>query len=138
MSTEKKGNFWDRLKDERRRLGLTQDQMAEVGGVSKGSQVGYESGARPPTLTYLDRLLDAEVDVMFVLSGRRLDDVALDRFDWELHDKILETIEIWLQESKRALPFEKKMELLRLFVNHFSKAKTVDLPFIHQTLKLAA
>ncbi|SFJ25217.1 helix-turn-helix domain-containing protein [Albimonas pacifica] len=59
-----------RLREERKRLGLTQIQLAEHGGVSLSSQKLYEKG-RSPACTYLAVLDGIGVDVLYVLTGRR-------------------------------------------------------------------
>lgn len=70
----------DRLRGERRRLGLNQSEMGEKGGVSRNSQVAYESGKTPFNSEYLSAILEQGVDIAYVLTGRRtqllLDDEA--------------------------------------------------------------
>lgn len=60
-----------RLRSERERLGLTQQQMGEAGGVSVISQRHYEAGRRVPDAEYLCRVAALEVDLLFVLRGTR-------------------------------------------------------------------
>lgn len=63
-----------RLREERERLGLTQEQFAAIGGIKKRAQVRYESGDRAPDAGYLLRLAaseDPQVDIQYVLSGVR-------------------------------------------------------------------
>ena len=59
-----------RLLEERGRLGMTQTQLAEVGGVSKGSQILYEKG-KPFTSDYLNAVAEAGLDVLFLITGQR-------------------------------------------------------------------
>lgn len=63
-----------RLKEERKRLKLTQAKFAELGGVSKWSQLDYEKGTAVPNAAYLQQLLPHGVDVVYVLSGERASD----------------------------------------------------------------
>ena len=63
--------FSDRLREERKRLSLTQADMAAAGGVKPNAQVHYESGDRAPTSDYLNRLVGAGIDVPFLFTGRR-------------------------------------------------------------------
>jgi phage repressor protein C with HTH and peptisase S24 domain len=60
-----------RLASERQRLGLSQPQLGESCGVSKTSQVNYESGKRSPDTAYLSAAMRIGVDVLFVISGNR-------------------------------------------------------------------
>lgn len=58
-----------RLKVERERLGLSQDQMAEHCGVSRPTQYRYESGKGSPTGDYVNAAAKLGVNVQFVLVG---------------------------------------------------------------------
>lgn len=60
-----------RLREERDRLGLNQVDFGTLGGVSRRSQVAYESGDGAPDADYLVKIADAGVDVLYVLTGRR-------------------------------------------------------------------
>lgn len=51
-------------------MNLTLTGMASLGGVSRGSQILYEKG-KPPTLDYLEALMDAGADGMYILTGQR-------------------------------------------------------------------
>ncbi|MGP1716406.1 MAG: helix-turn-helix domain-containing protein [Methylophilus sp.] len=61
----------DRLKFERRRMGLLQGEFAKLGGVSITSQSFYETGKNWPTMEYLENLRKNGVDVCFLASGQR-------------------------------------------------------------------
>lgn len=60
-----------RLKDERKRFGLTQDEMAVQLGVSRYAQLNFEKDINLPGGAYLLAALDRGVDVMYVLTGHR-------------------------------------------------------------------
>ncbi|WP_433692421.1 helix-turn-helix domain-containing protein [Herbaspirillum seropedicae] len=62
-------DFKTRLKEERKRLGLNQEKFAQIGGVSKDTQVNYESGLRVPDVDYLIAVGAAGVDTQYLLSG---------------------------------------------------------------------
>ena len=64
-------NFSERLKAERKRIGLNQADLGAVGGVSKGAQLNYESGERSPTAEYLQAIAGAGIDVGYLLTGFR-------------------------------------------------------------------
>lgn len=61
-----------RLKSERLRLGLTQEEMAKVGGVARNAQVYYEKGDRHPDTQYLALVHAVGVDVSYVVTGARI------------------------------------------------------------------
>lgn len=75
-------SFPDRLRMERRRLGHTQEQFAELGGVSKTAQYMYEAGRNWPTCEYIESLRSNGVDVAFLATGSRM--LASKETDWEL------------------------------------------------------
>ncbi|XUK66218.1 Transcriptional regulator [Pseudomonas yamanorum] len=62
----------DRLREERTRLGLTQAELAFRGGVKVNAQNIYERGLRVPNALYLAAVATAGVDVLYVLTGRRI------------------------------------------------------------------
>lgn len=51
--------------------GVTQAEMAEIGGVSLATQQNYEAQRTRPTTEYLQRLAVAGYDVNFLLTGKR-------------------------------------------------------------------
>ncbi|WP_342133514.1 helix-turn-helix domain-containing protein [Hydrogenophaga sp. OTU3427] len=63
--------FGARLREERLRVGLTQVQMAEVGGIKRTTQHLYESDVRTPDLDYLVRVRDAGLDLSYLVLGYR-------------------------------------------------------------------
>jgi len=60
-----------RLRDERKRCGLTQDQAAAACGIVKRTQANYEAGASDATATYLSRAWAMGFDVPYILTGVR-------------------------------------------------------------------
>ena len=64
-----------RLADERKRLGLTPDESAALGGIGRASHYRYESGAKAPPTEYLLALAAHGLDVLYVLTGQRGKDV---------------------------------------------------------------
>lgn len=70
-----------RLREERKRLKLSQEKFGHLGGVSKAAQYLYESEKNWPTLEYLEALRLRGVDVGFIATGKR---VNQDNLDWEL------------------------------------------------------
>lgn len=61
--------FSNRLRDERKRLNLSQEEFAALGGVKKGAQFNYENGSRSPDAEYLMAIAKAGVDIQFLLTG---------------------------------------------------------------------
>lgn len=64
-------SFGSRLAEERKRLGLKQAEFAGRVGTDVPKQSLYENDRRELRAEYLARLVDAEVDVVYVLTARR-------------------------------------------------------------------
>jgi transcriptional regulator with XRE-family HTH domain len=60
-----------RLREERKRLGLTQQEFAALGGIASNAQAHYESGERQPKSGYLVGVAAGGVDILYVLLGQR-------------------------------------------------------------------
>ncbi|WP_339495380.1 helix-turn-helix domain-containing protein [Pseudomonas sp. RA_105y_Pfl2_P56] len=61
-----------RLREERKKSGLTQDQIAEVLGISKRTQANYEAGSSDAPAWYLSKVMrEPGFDVHYILSGQR-------------------------------------------------------------------
>lgn len=64
-------DFGTRLIEERKRMSLNQTEFGKIGGVTKTSQINYESGERKPNVDYLQAISAAGVDVQYILTGIR-------------------------------------------------------------------
>ena len=60
-----------RLREERERLGFSQEAFGVVGGVQKRAQINYEKGERHPDSAYLAAIAAAGADVLYILTGQR-------------------------------------------------------------------
>lgn len=63
--------FGERLKQERLRLGLSQENLASVGGVQRGAQIKYEKNERLPDAGYVSSIANIGIDVQYLLTGRK-------------------------------------------------------------------
>jgi transcriptional regulator with XRE-family HTH domain len=71
----------NRLKAERKRLGLSQEALGARGGVATNAQGNYEGDKRTPDANYLAGVSAAGVDVLYVLTGQKtLRDIDLTTF----------------------------------------------------------
>ena len=62
-------NMGARLKEERKRLGLSQQELGALGGIEANAQGMYERGTRFPNSTYLSSIAKAGVDILYVVTG---------------------------------------------------------------------
>jgi transcriptional regulator with XRE-family HTH domain len=65
--------FGARLAEERKRLGLKQAEFAALVGTDVPKQSLYENDRRELRADYLARLAGAKVDVVYVLTGQRME-----------------------------------------------------------------
>ena len=59
----------ERLRGERTRLSLKQDEMAAAAGLNRTAQIRYEKGERTPDSDYLAAIAAIGVDVLYVVTG---------------------------------------------------------------------
>lgn len=65
-----------RLREERRRLKMSQAVFAGFGGVARNAQSNYEKGSRLPDAGYLAAVAVEGADVQYILTGKRMNTVA--------------------------------------------------------------
>jgi len=63
-----------RLRQERKRLRLSQAELAAIGGVKANAQGHYELGIRLPRADYLASVYEVGVDVLYVVLGAKKQD----------------------------------------------------------------
>ncbi len=97
-------SFGTRLAEERKRLGLKQAEFADLVGTDVPKQSLYENDRRELRADYLARLADAEVDIVYVLTGRRSEGEWLGRGPSELLSAYL-SLPVDMQEALATLTF---------------------------------
>lgn len=60
-----------RLREERERLGLTQEAFGAAGGVLKRAVINYEKGERFPDASFMAGVAAAGADVQYIVTGKR-------------------------------------------------------------------
>jgi transcriptional regulator with XRE-family HTH domain len=64
-------NLFDRLKEERERLGFTQPHLAAITEVGKTTVINWEKGASSPSALQLASFAASGADVLYVITGQR-------------------------------------------------------------------
>ena len=59
------------MREERERLGMTQEELGQIGGVLKRALIRYEKGERMPDAAFLAAIAAAGADVLYILTGQR-------------------------------------------------------------------
>ena len=91
-------SFGSRLAEERKRLGLKQAEFADLVGTDVPKQSLYENDRRELRADYLARLAEADIDIIYILTGRRSDGEWLKEGPSELLSAYL-TLPAELQEA---------------------------------------
>lgn len=61
-----------RLREERKKMGLNQEDFAALVSSSRGSQASYEQDKKIPGGAYLSALEGVGVDILYILTGKRI------------------------------------------------------------------
>lgn len=67
------GTLGDRLKEERKRLGFSQEEFAAIAGVTRRPYAEWEAGNTSPTGVQLAALYNEGADVQYIVTGVRSD-----------------------------------------------------------------
>lgn len=114
FAIDSKLSFPERVRAERKRLGLTQEEFGRLGGVSKTAQWLYEAGRNWPTADYLEALNVQGVDVGFIATGNRL---SSDCLDWTLlRNAFLFVQHSFAERSDRSFSAEQLFDAFRSVV----------------------
>lgn len=124
--------FGKNLKIERLRLELNQSELAQIGGVSKATQVAYEADSTRPDAAYLARVSEAGVDVHWLLTGRR----AAPGVQWELLFDLLALVEEWIGERGKPTSSSERNDLLRNLYAQFCADNRIDVEQMQATFRL--
>ena len=61
----------ERLRKERKRLGLSQTELCELTGITRKTLFSYETGEHSPNVLFLSALFDHDFDVDYILKGEQ-------------------------------------------------------------------
>jgi len=73
------GKIGDRIKEERKRVGLSQTEFGEAGGITLRTQRCYEKEESVPDANYLSAIAGMGADVVYILTGVRLPEIWRDQ-----------------------------------------------------------
>ena len=97
-------------------MGLTQQEAADATKVSKRTYVGYEAGDRAPDATALLNASRAGADIVHVLTGRSLEENALEYVDWDELARALDSVRAALGEKDATLSSRERLNLARMLL----------------------
>ena len=100
-------NYAQRLKQERSRIGMTLQQLADACGVSRRSQGAYESGQSAPDLNYLHKASNHGVDINYVIMGARRPEL-----DNALLELVLNSVDAWESGAREKITQPERAKLI--------------------------
>lgn len=127
-----------RLREERKRLGMSQEELAAQLSVSRSSVAYYESDRTVPDVTCMVRAAKVGVDVGYVMYGQRGAEQAERILDWDLLAAILRRIHDWTEEYGHDIAAEKQVAIARVLYRQFAKSREIDAGVMKEMLNLFA
>lgn len=89
-----------RLRRERERLGVSQEEFARRIGITRATQNYYENAAREPGLSYLSSFGQNGGDLQYLLFADEDGHEYIDLIDWELLGKVWDWVHKVAVDSK--------------------------------------
>lgn len=95
-----------RLQEERKRHGMTQNQVAETLGIAKRTQANYEAGTSDATASYLSKAAsELGFDIPYILNGVRTT---------MTHHSLTQGEDVLIKQFRSITPFDQ--EAIRRFL----------------------
>ena len=134
-----KDEFGFRLRQERKRLGLTQAQVAASVGISPPTQVGYELGSRSPDAHYLTAIERLGADEHYIRTGVPANRVAVETLDWEFFLAVQSSGDVWFKnELGITLERRESNEIARLLYQVLIQDREIEDSKVARVLRLVA
>lgn len=120
--------FGERLKLERKRLGMNQEEFGAKAGIQRFTQYQYEAEVNSPTVRYLASILEIGVDLTYVLFGIRVNQMSLPQAEMQAAErKAFELIEQNETNLGEKLTPEKRYVMFDLIRAHLVQSKLNEL-----------
>lgn len=130
-------SFGVRLREERERLGMNQEQIGALGGVNRNTQGKYEKDLRSPDAAYLQALSTAGVDVHYVITGeQRAPEGALSLIDIDFLAEIAEQLDHIISQAGKKPRGAQFVRMVAEVYNFMAQEGTRDAETASRALKL--
>ena len=127
-------SFGKRLKEERERLGMSQEKFGKSCGVGKTTQYLYERGERHPDSSYLDAAAKLGVDTSYIITATRLEysvDVAI-------LSRLIDTITREAEQAGVFLTTEKRLRVALILYRDTKLSGEIDPWSVKNAIKIAS
>lgn len=121
--------FGERLKEERNRLGLNQEDFGAKVDIQRVTQYQYEAEINSPTVRYLASIHAIGVDLTYILFGVRVDQMALSQSEMEtIEKKVFELLDQSESSLGEKLSPEKRYVMFNLMRSHLIQSTLNEPP----------
>lgn len=128
----------ERIREERQRLGKNQTDFGGAGGVTKKTQMLYESGDRSPDASYLSDIATYGADIQYIVTGQHPERLPAPPLKAEVLEAVIEWLEDRLARSRKSLSPEKKAHAILLAYQLVAHDETISPEKLAPVLKLVA
>lgn len=118
-------NFPQKLREERKKRGMTQQEVADKIGINRGSYSNWENGKREPTLDNIIKLaniLDVTVDYLLGRSDNFSNTIVLSKNNMKSFSKRLKELRLEKNQTQQQLADE--LGVNRVNVTRWEKGNT--------------
>lgn len=106
--------FGARLKEERKKLKLSQSEMADAGSIGRTAQVSYEAGQTFPDVHYLTLIQATGVDMTYILGGSDLKSLSQHHeLDWDLVDMAVNEVDTIITAMRENCTHDMRMKFVK-------------------------
>lgn len=118
----------ERLRQERERLGFSQQEFANRLGISRATQNYFEAGSRQPDLDYLSAFGRNNGNILYLLFADQSEHEYVDVLDWDLFDKVWDWVERVAVDAKgKPYPPDLKKKAFKLAYRACRSCQVEDL-----------
>lgn len=119
----------ERLRDARKRLGLTQTELASAGGIGRTAQVSYEANLTSPTIDYVQKIQETGIDLPFVLFGSASAELVASTqiagVDWAMIKQAYEDVDYFCSRHAPDCPSSYRWDMVsEIYAIHKSKMQS--------------
>lgn len=119
----------DRLRQERRRLGLSQERFGELAGLKRTVIGFFERGVAVPHTEYLATWAEHSLDVIYVLFGVRPEQLAAAVLSTELTERVFAQIDQFENDLGHTLDPKTRAKVFRMVLAANVSGQTQEVPF---------
>ncbi|CAN5883046.1 hypothetical protein BH11PSE12_BH11PSE12_18380 [soil metagenome] len=127
--------FSFRLKEERERLGMSQQEAADLSGIRREMWGKYERGTAEPGISVVEHFCTHGADALYIVTGKHA--LPATPVDTDLLRQVIEGIDYALDNNNLSLDTSNKSSLIAVLYEHFSESEKVEQAVVNRFLRVA-